>query len=131
MEKIFARKLMTKYSWTGNSKNQPKKSFAALKNIRLFLFYVISGAATYMTEPDLEAFIKNCILKHAETRAGNDGSLSASVPRTSTNRAKKTQSQETPNVNIWMIIFFYFKITILKVKTVCEYKYVILTFIIY
>lgn len=55
-DKIFSRKLLTNYTWTGNSKNKTKAAFSDLKNIREFLFAVVSNAAEIMTEVELEFF---------------------------------------------------------------------------
>lgn len=85
VDKIFTRQVLTCFSWTGTSRSKAfkhKLAFLNLRHIRHFLYLVVSNANNRITEPDMDNFLKNSILKHANNRAGfNEGrGLAVSIP---------------------------------------------------
>lgn len=73
VDKIFTRQVLICFSWTGTSRSKPfkrKLAFLNLRHIRHFLFLVVSNANNRITEMDMDNFVKNSILKHANNRAG-------------------------------------------------------------
>lgn len=98
-DKIFSRNVLTNYTWTGMSKMKNKFPFCQFNRLRAFLFTIVNRASDLSCEEEFELFIKNCILKHSETRAGNDSRTS--TPRTSTQRtAKKGENSSENSENV-------------------------------
>lgn len=88
VDKLFDRRVLTQYTWTGASREKPKFTFAALTEIRSLFFAIISSADNRFSEIDQDNFFKNKILKYGEQRASKCTIMRASTPRATGQRRR-------------------------------------------
>lgn len=87
---VFTRNLMTKYSWSGNTKKGhiQKKCFKQFEHVFNFFYNLIKKADPTYTTVEMKNFFQNKVLTHALRRSSSTKTRS-SQPKTRANKRVK------------------------------------------